>query len=253
MKIISIINQKGGVGKTLSTLNLAAAIADTEKNKKIAIVDLDPQASLTISLGFEPEDFPVNISDVLDQKQPINKIIFQSGLLDNLFIIPSHGSLSATEVKMATMKDSYLYLRDVLGDIEDKFDYILIDCPPQLSLLTMSAITASNYYIVPCTAEYLPYRGLKQITSTVLDMQQLINTKIECLGVIVTMYNNRINAEKEVYAALEKDYSILGVTKRTTKANMGIYEGKPVVMAAPKEPIAKEYMRIATDILKKIR
>ena len=112
MKVISVINQKGGVGKTLSTLNLAAAIADTEKNKKIAIVDLDPQASLTISLGFEPDDFPVTISDVLNQQESIKKIIYQSGLLDNLYIIPSHGGLSATEVKMATMKDSYLYLRD---------------------------------------------------------------------------------------------------------------------------------------------
>ena len=247
MRTIAVINQKGGVGKSTSAFNIATAIAMQKVESKVAVLDLDPQASLTLLCGFEPDDFPVSIVDVMEQRASIKEIVYRSSVIDNLFLIPSHANLSATESKMIIQKNSYLYLRDILEDVESIFDYI--DCPPQLSLLTISALVASTDYIVPTTAEYLSYKGLKQLKSTVKEVEALKKEKVNDLGVIVTMYSKRIKKEQEVCEVLREEYNVIGIVKRTTQTNVSIYEGKPVVYTLQKSEIAKSYKQIAEHIL----
>lgn len=251
MRIISCINQKGGVAKTTSALNIAAGIAMVEKDKKVIVLDLDPQCSLTILLGFEPADFQVTITDVLNQTNSINNIVYTSGMLDNLYIIPASPLLAASETFLAKTKDGYLYLRDVLSDIEEEFDYVIIDCPPQLSYLTISALAASTDYLVPCTAEYLAYRGLKQLKQTVDEVESLTNNSINDLGVIVTRFVSRRKLQQEILAGLKEEYNVIDLIKETTMIDKGLQNGKPVVVAAAKTDIAKAYMRVVHYIIDK--
>lgn len=249
MRIIASINQKGGVAKTTSALNLGAGIAMLEKEKKVIVLDLDPQCSLTLLLGYDPIDFETSITDVLNQTASIKNIIYKSGLLDNLFIIPASPFLAAAEKNIEKERNGYLYLQDVLSDIQDEFDYVIIDCPPRLDLLTISALAAATDYIVPCTAEYLAYQGLIQLKQTVAEVQELTNRNIKDLGVIVTRFNGRRKNEQEILAALKDAYYVVGIIKDTTIIDAGLRVGKPVVAAAPKTAIAKEYMRIAQHII----
>lgn len=243
-KIISISNQKGGVSKTTSTYNIATLSA--LKGYKTLMVDLDSQASLTISSGSEPLDYDKNIATLIDnvinkktKNNDVTEAIYPVESIKNLFIIPSIIDLASKETLLNTATAKELTLKRILDKVKDDFDYIFIDCGPSLGNLTINALSASDYLIIPTEADYLSYRGLGDLISVVEDIRELINDKLEFMGIIVTKYESRIKDSNEVLEQLEKKYNVLGIVKKSVTIKDGIYAGLPLVVN-PKNDIAKE-------------
>lgn len=245
--IIAIANQKGGVTKTTTTHNLGVALA--AKGKEVLLIDDDSQASLTISVGKEPFDFEYNICDLI-KKEPvdINKCIYN--LSPHLYIIPSSLYLASQELELTARTARETVLTRALKKIKDKFDYILIDCPPQLSILTLNALAASDKVLIPCKPDYLAYRGLEQLLGTIKDVKELVNPEIEIMGVIATLYEVNVKDQREILEMMKEKYNVIGITKKTAEATKGIYDGCAVVSKSPKLDISKEYFKIADYICK---
>lgn len=246
-KIIALANQKGGVTKTTSTFNIAAGLA--LKGYKTVMIDFDPQASLTISAGYEPLDFQYTISDVLKGDAITQAIYKVDHVSENLYIIPSIIDLAKTEVELVGRTARESVLKKKLEEIEDQFEYIIIDCPPQLALLTINALTACTDLIIPCQTNYLAYRGLKELIHTIEELKELLECKINIIGVIATLYDKRTKKDKEILEVLEEEYKVLGTVKKTVKAIEGIYEGKPIIQMDSKCEVAKAYLKIVDDII----
>ena len=181
--IYAISNHKGGVGKTTSTINIGAALAN--KGKKVLLVDLDPQANLTQSLGIK------NVQISIYENLKGNKIIHPVEHRANLYVLPSSLDLSAAEIELSSEPGREYILKDILSQLENKFDYILIDCPPSLGLLTINALTAADYVIIPMQAEYLPLRGLAKLTEVITKIQTRLNNKLKIGCVFLTQYDAR--------------------------------------------------------------
>jgi chromosome partitioning protein len=249
-KTIAIVNQKGGISKTTSTFNLSAVLAS--KGNKVLMVDLDPQASLTISAGVEPLEVKYNITNILKKKpETIGNSIYELNTIPNLSIITSIIDLAALEMELQTRTAREKILKKSLDTIKSDydFDYIFIDCPPQLSILTVNALSAADYVLIPCKTDYLSYRGLEQLETTISSVKELINEDIEVLGVIATLYERNIIDSNEILSLLQKNYNVLGIIKKTIEAVKGVYDGIPVVIRSPGADISKEYVKVAEAIL----
>ena len=230
MKVIAIANQKGGVAKTTTTHNLGAALAAAGKN--VLLIDLDSQASLTISVGMEPLEVPKTIVDVLKKDGA-----------------PIRIDLAPMEMEMLSRASREKILDRALKPIKDSYDYILIDCPPQLSILTINALSCADGVLIPVKTDYLAYRGLTQLQDSIREIQELINPDLKVLGVIATLYDARVSDDKDILALLKEEYNLVGVVKRLAVAKKGIYDGLAVVEQAPSSEIAKEYTAIAKMII----
>lgn len=240
--VISIANQKGGVAKTTCTHNLGIALADM--GKKVLMIDLDSQASLTISVGIEPIEIENNIVSVLKNKgKSITECMRQ--LNPNLHILTSVIDLAQIEMEMISRASREKILDRALSSVKKEYDYILIDCPPQLSILTINALSCANGVIIPVKTDYLAYRGLTQLKDTISEIQELVNPSLKVLGVIATLYEKRITDDNEILRELEKEYRVLGIIKRLAVAKKGIYDGLSVIEQNPSSEIAVEYIRIA--------
>ena len=245
-RIIAIANQKGGVAKTTSAHNIGVALA--QQGKKSLLVDLDSQASLTISTGLEPEEYPRNIVSVLAKTGlPAAECIHQ--LKDNLFILTSIIDLASLEMDLLSRTSREKILYRALEPIKDDYDYILIDCPPQLSILTVNALACADDIIIPVKTDYLAYRGLAQLQDTINDTKDLLNPGLRVLGVIATLHESRVNTDREILEQLQKEYPVLGIIKKMAAAKKGIYDGRAVVENEPSSDIAKEYQRITQKII----
>lgn len=243
-KIIAICNQKGGVAKTTSTYNLATLSA--MKGNKTLMIDLDSQASLTISTGGEPLEFEENIATLFEEminkkskKMDVRNAIYPVEEIENLYIIPSIIDLASKETLLNTVTAKELTLKRILEKVIDDYDYIFIDCSPSLGNLTINALSTSDYLIIPTEADYLSYRGLGDLLSVVEDIKELINSKLEFLGVVVTKYETRLKDSNEVLDHLKDKYELLGIVKKSVSVKDGIYEGLPLVVN-PKNELAKE-------------
>lgn len=247
-RIIAIANQKGGVTKTTTTFNISAALAAA--GKRVLMVDMDSQASLTISAGLEPLEMEHTICDVLD-KAPIQTkdSIVQLGHISNLSIIPSIIDLAVLETELLARPAREKILARALAQVEKDYDFILIDCPPQLSILTMNGLCAAEEVIIPVKTDYLAYRGLTQLNDTINDMKEYVNPKISVVGIIAALYEMNITEDKEILEKLIKEYNVIGVIKKAAAAKKGIYDGVPVVLQNPNSPVAVEYMKIGTMVL----
>jgi chromosome partitioning protein len=242
IKIIAFANQKGGVAKTTSTHNIGVALA--QKGKRVLLLDLDSQASLTISTGIEPLDVEQNIINVLDKgKCDIRECIQK--INDNLHIITSTIDLASLEMEMLSRASREKILDRALEPIKGEYDFILIDCPPQLSILTINALSCADGVIIPCKTDYLSYRGIEQLMETIAEVKELINPKLEVLGTIATLFNMRANDDKDILNGLKASYNVLGVVKMLVSAKKGIYDGMAVVESEPKSEISVEYIKIA--------
>lgn len=246
-KIIALANRKGGVGKSTSTYNIGVSLA--RRNKKVLLIDLDPQASLTICAGLEPYDYDNNIVALL-QGTPNPTDCVQS-IKDNLSIITSNTDLANLEVGLVTRTMRELILKKALKQIKSAYDYILIDCPPQLSILTINALSAADYVLIPSKTDYLSYRGIEQLLDTIAVTKEECNENLEILGVIATMYESKIADCRDVLSALEENYNVIAVTKKLSIVNKGLYDGLAVTEHATNNQIAIAYEQVADYIQQK--
>lgn len=201
MKIISVVNQKGGVGKTTTIINLAAQFA---KYYNVVILDLDPQGNASSGLGIDKNNLLLSSYDLFnDQKIDIESLIHKTNVAQ-LFVIPSNINLAGVEISLVNQENREFVLRKILEALALNVDFILIDCPPSLGLLTVNALTASNSVIIPVQSEYYALEGLSQLLQTILIVQGTTNPSLEILGVLLTMYDKRTTLGQEVKAEIEK-------------------------------------------------
>lgn len=245
--VLSFANQKGGVGKTTSAYNVAYILST--KGYRTLLIDLDPQASLTIYAGLEPYDYEHTIIDVLQKpkKDIANNILV---LRENLDIIPSRIELAFVENELIGKAAREKILSRALDQVADNYDYVVIDCPPQLSTLTLNALTASDSVVIPCKTDYLAYRGIKQLLETVETVREDIgNSQIKVLGILATMYEMRSKDDQDVLALLKEEYNVIGTIKKTVQAKKGLYDGMSISEFDPKTDIAQEYEKVTNTIL----
>lgn len=199
---ISIINQKGGVGKTTTAINLAAYLA--KQGKRILIIDLDPQANATSGLGVDKNDVSSSVSDVFAKNNDIKNIVIELEI-KNVYLIASDSRLASAEVDISTAENREYILRDFLKNVEG-FDYILIDCPPALGLLTINALTASDKVLIPLQAEYFALEGLSQLLQVMQQVSISLNPDLELFGVVLTMYDKRNSLSEQVKAEAQTHF-----------------------------------------------
>ena len=245
-KVIAIANQKGGVAKTTTTHNLGVALA--AQGKRVLMIDLDSQASLTISVGLEPLEVEQTIVDVL-RKEGLPLMECVQRLSDRLHIVTSIIDLAPMEMELLSRASREKILDRALRPVREQYDFILIDCPPQLSILTINALSCADGVVIPVKTDYLAYRGLTQLQDSIQEIQELINPGLKVLGVIATLYDTRVADDREILALLRKEYNLLGVIKRLAVAKKGIYDGLAAVEQAPNSELAKEYVAIAEMIM----
>ena len=247
MTVISFANQKGGVAKTTSTFNTATCLA--KRGYRVLMIDLDPQASLTIYAGIEPYEHEKTIVDILkNPRQDVHDcIVSLRGTLD---IITSRIELAAVENELLGRTAREMTLSRALNKVKDDYDYVVIDCPPQLSTLTLNALACSDKVIIPCKTDYLAYRGLKQLTETIDVVRSYFKPDLEILGLLATLFESRAKDDNEILEILREEHNVLGVIKRTTEAKKGMYDGLSSVEVSPNSQLAKEYEKLVDLIVK---
>ncbi len=252
-KIIAVTNQKGGVGKTTSCVNLAAYLADM--GKKVLLIDIDPQGNACSTVGVEVKKDQKSIYDVLIGEASINDVIYPS-VMKKLDVIPSTVDLSEAEVDLVYMDNREKVLKEALSNIKERYDYIFIDCPPSLGLLTVNVLTATDSIIIPIQCEYFALVGLSQLMNTVRLVKIQLNPLIEIEGVLLTMKVNRSNLVNQVSDEIRKYFGDT-VYETTIPRNVRLAEspshGMPIVMYDNKSKGALAYKSLAEEFLRKQR
>jgi len=205
MKVICIFNQKGGVGKTTTTINLCANLAI--KGHKVLIIDIDPQGNTTSGLGIDKNVLENSIYDVLTSETKISDVIIQTEIIENLYLLPSTKELSGAEVELISFANREGILKNKLSEVSSDFDYIFIDCPPSLGILTVNALIASNSVLIPIQCEFYALEGVGQLYNTIQLVKKSLNKNIQIEGVLMTMYDRRNNLCNEVVNEVKKHFN----------------------------------------------
>ena len=248
-KIIAIANQKGGVGKTTTSVNLSALLA--KKGKKVVLIDADPQGNATSGLGLE-KDVEKSLYDVLINEEPVAGTL-QDTVEKNLKICPSNMNLAGAEVELVSQMSREHRLKEQLEGIKDKYDYIFIDCPPSLGLITLNSFTAADSVLIPVQCEYYALEGLGQLLNTINLVKKHLNKSLEIEGALLTMYDIRTNLSNQVVKEVKK-YFDNKVYKTVIPRNVRLSEapsfGMPITMYDPKSKGASSYEKLAKEFLK---
>lgn len=244
--IIAVTNQKGGVGKTTTTINLASYLAKSDRS--VLVIDSDPQGNTTSGLGLDKMNLNSTLYDVLLLGIGIDKVV-QATNIKNLFIIPTDARLASAELDLATVESRELVLRKVLNGAN--YDYILIDCPPSLGLLTINALSAANNILIPVQAEYYALEGLSQLLQVMQQVQSLHNPRLELLGVVMTMYDKRTSLSRQVYGEVGKHFGdklLNTIIPRNIRLAEAPSHGKPIAEYDKWSKGARAYKNLAKEI-----
>ncbi|MGA8987662.1 ParA family protein [Aeromicrobium sp.] len=248
--IIAMCNQKGGVGKTTTTINLGAALVET--GRKVLLVDFDPQGSMTVGLGISAHELEQSIYHVLMDREISVKDLIMPTAVDGLDLVPSNIDLSAAEMRLVTEVGREQVLARVLKPIRMDYDVILIDCQPSLGLLTVNALTAADGVLIPLECEYFALRGVALLKDTIEKVRDRTNDELQIIGLLGTMYDSRTLHGKEVLATLVEGWGDLvfhTVIRRTVKFSDSTVAGEPITEYATTSPGAESYRQLAKEVL----
>ncbi|SFD71125.1 chromosome segregation ATPase [Lentibacillus persicus] len=248
-KIMAIANQKGGVGKTTSAVNLSAGLAHL--NNKVLVVDTDPQGNATSGLGVSKADMDQCIYNVLVEDLPAEEVCVPTEVA-NLDIIPATIQLSGAEIELVSTISREIRLQKALESLKDEYDYIIIDCPPSLGLLTINALTASNTVLIPVQCEYYALEGLSQLLNTIRLVQKHLNKTLMIEGVLLTMLDARTNLGIQVIEEVKKyfqDKVYQSIIPRNVRLGEAPSHGEPIITYAPKSKGAEVYLELAKEVI----
>lgn len=250
-KIIAVANQKGGVGKTTSTVNLAACVG--QLRKKVLLIDIDPQGNATSGVGINKRAVEASSYDLLIGTAKAEDVILKTSFKD-LSVIPSNIQLAGAEIELVDMEDRVNMLKKAIAAQKERFDYIFIDCPPSLGLITLNALTACDTLFIPIQCEYYALEGLSQLMATVRQVKRLYNPNIDLEGVLLTMYDGRLNLTAQVLSEVKKYYGEK-VYKTTIPRNVRLSEapsyGQPVFYYDKSSSGTRAYMELANEFMKR--
>jgi chromosome partitioning protein len=248
-RVIAVANQKGGVGKTTTAVNLSACLADV--GKEVLLLDIDPQGNATSGIGLEKKEIKLCIYDALINEIPLKKIIVPSRI-KNLDVVPATIQLAGAEIELVTTMSREVRLRNVLAEVREQYEYIIIDCPPSLGLLTINALTAADTVLVPIQCEYYALEGLSQLTSTVKLVQKYLNSKLRYEGVLLTMFDARTNLSVQVEEEVRKVFKsqvFSVVIPRNVRLSEAPSHGLPIILYDERSRGAETYTQLAKEVI----
>lgn len=250
-KIITVANQKGGVGKTTTSVNLSASLAASEY--KTLLIDIDPQSNASNGVGIDSKQLELTIYEVLVNDESIKDAIVETDM-PFLSLVPSHINLVGAEIEMVNIKKRELILKNALQSIKDEYDFIIIDCPPSLGLLTLNSLSAADTVLIPVQCEYYALEGLGQLLNTISIVRYQLNQELDIEGVLLTMYDSRLRLSNQVVEEVKKHFDnkvFKTLISRNVRLSEAPSHGKPVIMYDALSTGAQNYLELAKEILEK--
>ncbi len=252
-RVIAIANQKGGVGKTTTAINLGASLAANERTT--LIVDIDPQGNATSGLGVEGRSSLPTIYDVLVERRPVEDVVLKDEDLPYLHVVPSTRDLVGAEIELVAEGERERILQRALEPIRESYDFVLVDCPPSLGLLTLNTLTAADSVLIPIQCEFYALEGLSQLLNTIRLVQRNLNPELEIEGVLLTMYDRRLNLSKQV-ADEAREYFGEKVFRTVIPRNVRLAEapsfGEPIIQYDALSTGAQSYLKLAEELLSRL-
>ena len=248
-KIIALANQKGGVGKTMTTINLAASLATLEK--KVLVIDADPQANASSGLGVDIKKVDCSLYECIIDHADIRNAIYTTDI-DGLDIIPAHIDLVGAEIEMLNMEHRERVLKNLLAQMKGEYDYIIIDCSPSLGLITVNALTAADSVIIPVQCEYFALEGISKLLNTIRIIKSKLNPKLEIEGFLLTMYDSRLRLANQIYDEVKRHFQELvfkTVIQRNVKLGEAPSHGLPAILYDADSTGTKNYLALAKEII----
>ncbi len=250
-KVISVINQKGGVGKSTTVVNLSAALGDDKK--KVLVIDFDPQGNTTSGYGIDKEELSYDVYDAILNDYPLEDLI-QETCMPNVYLVPATIQLAGAEIELVSAMARESILKGIIEDVKDEFDYVFIDCPPSLGLLTINALVAADSLLIPIQCEYYALEGVTKILESMKMVKSRLNRNLELFGVVMTMYDSRTALSKQVVDEVNKYFGnkmFKTVIPRNVKIAEAPSHGLPIIKYARVSKGSLAYMRLAKEVVRR--